>query len=252
MESSRRPKLQRKLESTLRLYSVGSPESESTRRSQHSSAPSVIGSGPARTLRGSGKQKGKSTAKAEEESPADVGRRKNSSHSPLTSQPAMTTAHIAQIVAKRKIVSGVVRDNTRPPKAERPHSDYVPPYELTIVWDLRFADMREKPVPLQFHARLETAISGAVLPKPGISLKWKGTRIRGVNWNIRHDNILDGQRVEPVRGWHEKLWNEIDGDKNIIDINDVIGNTDFRSVIRFCCQRWNIELSDTQYGIGDL
>jgi len=168
-------------------------------------------------------------------------------------RPVTTTAEVAQIVERRKFVSSVARDNTQPTRSERSHKDYVEPDEKVIVWNLRFADMRERAVPLQFHARLETGISGSVRPKPGISLKWKGQRIRGVNHALRHDNILDGQPREPIRGWHEKLWNEFDGDKYIVDINDQIQNTDFRSIIRFCCERWNIEPpEERQSRMGDL
>lgn len=78
-------------------------------------------------------------------------------------------------------------------------------------------------------------------------------RIRGVNWNLVHPNIFHGQPIAPVRKWHEKLWTDIDQDKYIIDINDDIQNTDLRSIIWFCCTRWNIELpEERQQVIGDL
>jgi hypothetical protein len=65
--------------------------------------------------------------------------------------------------------------------------------------------------------------------------------------------MFSGQSIAPVRGWHEKLWTEIDEDKYIIDVNEDIKNEDFRSIIRFCCNRWNIEpLEEPQYRIGDL
>lgn len=112
--------------------------------------------------------------------------------------------------------------------------------------------MREKDLPLQFTARNETALAGVTRPRPGFSLKWRGFRVRGVNWNFRHDNMLNGQRIEPVHGWHEKLWNATDGDKRIIDINDDVKNTDFRAMLRFCCDRWNIEFEPDQYNMGDL
>jgi|SRR5579864_8190239 len=168
-------------------------------------------------------------------------------------KPALTIAEVAQTVTKRKFVSAVVKDNTQPTASERRQRDYVQPNEKIIIWDLRFTGMREKEIPLQFHARLETAISGVIRPKPGVSLKWKGRRIRGVNHAFRHDNMLNALPAEPVRGWHEKLWNEVDEDKHIIDINGDIKNTDFRAVIRFCCDRWNIELpEENQRRIGDL
>jgi hypothetical protein len=89
--------------------------------------------------------------------------------------------------------------------------------------------------------------------RPGISLKWKGTRIRGVNWNIRHDNLLNGEVIAPIYGWHEKQYTEIDEDKHLVDINDEVKNADLRSIIQFCCDRWNIESPEEfQYRIGDL
>jgi hypothetical protein len=156
----------------------------------------------------------------------------------------MTAAHISSLVAKRKFVSQVVRDTRRSPKSN----------EKVLIWNLRFADMRERPIPLQFHARLETALSGldAVRPKPGMSLKWQGIRIRGVNWNFRHDNMLNGVAVPPVRGWHEKVWTDQDEDRHLIDINGVVKNTDFHSMIRFCCKRWNIDYpAELQIKLGE-
>lgn len=65
--------------------------------------------------------------------------------------------------------------------------------------------------------------------------------------------MLNGQPIEPVRGWHEKRWTDIDEDKHIIDINGDIRNTDLRSIISFCCNRWNIDQpEERQYNIGDL
>ena len=132
--------------------------------------------------------------------------------------------------------------------------NYVPPNEKIIMWEICFADMRGKPTNLLFHARQETALTGVTVPRrPGISLKWKGTRIRGVNWNIRHDNLLNGEVIAPIYGWHEKQYTEIDEDKHLVDINDEVKNADLRSIIQFCCDRWNIESPEEfQYRIGDL
>jgi hypothetical protein len=172
----------------------------------------------------------------------------------LTDKPSLTRAEATAIVARRKYVISTETDNTQPPRSERARQGYVPPNEKLIIWNLAFADMRGKEMPLQFHARLETPLSGfPVRPRPGVSLKWKGKRIRAVVCSLRHDGTLGGQPIPPVRKWHEKQWTELDEDRYVIDINDQIGNEDFRSVIRFCCNRWNIDLpEEIQQRIGDL
>jgi hypothetical protein len=116
-------------------------------------------------------------------------------------QPAITAAQVAEIVAKRKFVSTIKQDNTKPSKSELKQKNYKQPNEKSIYWDLRFADMRDRPIPLQFHARLETPISGlrVIRPLPGVSLLWKGIRIRGVNHSFLHENMLNGVQIAPVR-----------------------------------------------------
>jgi hypothetical protein len=172
----------------------------------------------------------------------------------LISQPSLTRAGATAIVARWKYVLSVKLDNTVPPRSERARKDYVPPNEKIIIWDLAFADMRGKSTPLQFHARIETPISGfSVRPRPGISLKWSGRRIRAICWAARHDGTLDGRPLPPVRKWHEKQWTEADEDKYIVDVNQEIQNEDFRSLIKFCCKRWNIECPvEIQKRMGDL
>jgi hypothetical protein len=137
----------------------------------------------------------------------------------LTPKPSLTRAEATEIVARRKYILSIKLDNTQLPKSERGRRDYVLPNEKVIIWNLAFGDMRGKQVPLQFHARIETPISGfPVRPRPGISLKWKGKRIRAVCWAIRHDGAFNGQPIAPVRKWHEKQWTEVDEEKYIVDI----------------------------------
>lgn len=140
------------------------------------------------------------------------------------------------------------------PKTERARKDYVPPYEKIIIWDLAFKDMRGKSQPLQFHARIETPLAGfAIRPRPGISLKWRGLRIRGVGWHLKHEGTLNGEPIDAVRSWHEKQWTEIDEDKYIIDINAEMRNEDLRAVMKFCCNRWNNEWPEEKQGrLGDI
>ncbi len=158
----------------------------------------------------------------------------------------ITEAEVAKLLDRRKFIHKVVADNTKP-------KGPVQPLERRFVCDVRFVDMKEKAVQLQFFARQEQAISG-VLPRPlpGLSLLWRGVRIRGVNWAWRHDSLLHGVQCEHISGWHEKVWSNSDADKHIKDINDEVKNTDLPSMIKFCCNRWKIEFSDDQFRLGGI
>lgn len=169
------------------------------------------------------------------------------------SQPAITEALVGELLSRWKFIHRAVYDNTQSAKSERRQKDYVEPDEKRIIYEVRFSDMREKDAGLQLHARLEKPLSGVYpRPMPGISLKLGGRRIRGINWNLRHDSMLNAVPVGTVRGWHEKLWTNADGDKYIIDINTEVRNTDLHSMIRFACGRWNIEIPENQIRLGDL
>jgi hypothetical protein len=158
----------------------------------------------------------------------------------------ITEAEVARILARRKFTHKVVADNTKP-------KGPVQPFEKRFVCDVRFMDMKTKAVQLQFFARQEQAIAGVLpRPRPGLSLLWRGARIRGVNWYWRHDSLLHGVSCGHIKGWHEKVWTNSDGDKHIVDINGDVGNTDLTSMIKFCCDRWNIEFKDDQFRLGGI
>ncbi len=165
-------------------------------------------------------------------------------------QPQLTEAYVAEILKRKKFVHAVVSDNTRPSVEDKRKHGHVSPNEKRIVYEVRFADMPDKPAHLRFTARIETGISGAPRPRPGFSLQWKGIRIRGVNHNWRHDSLRHGVSCGHIRKWHEKIWTNTDGDKYAIDINSEIKNTNMVSMIRFCCKRWNIELQE-QFELGE-
>lgn len=161
------------------------------------------------------------------------------------SQPAITEALVEQVISRKKFIQRVVFNNTR--------IHFEEPNEKRIVYEVRFADMREKDAGLQLVARLEKALSGVFpRPQPGLSLRLRGQRIRGINWNLRHGCQSNGVNTGFVKGWHEKLWTNLDADKYIVDINGEVRNTDLMSMIRFACQRWNVELPADQPRLGDL
>lgn len=159
-------------------------------------------------------------------------------------------AAVAQILSKRKFVYRVKYDNT----ARSPGNPVsTEPNEKRIVYDLRFLDAPEKEAHLQFLARQETPVSGVYpRPMPGMSLRWKGVRIRGINWNLRHDVVSNGVSTGYIRGWHEKLWTNADADKYIVDINGEVRNRDLNSMIRFAFERWNVEDPKGQTRLGGL
>jgi hypothetical protein len=158
--------------------------------------------------------------------------------------PVITEAQATDILARRKFIHKVSFDNSRSPTAN----------ERLIIYDLRFVDGPNINQPLQLIARLERNIPGiAPRPKPGISLRWKGHfRIRQISYALRHDCLLNGIQHGHVRGWHEKIWTNADEDKYIVDVNSEIKNTDLTTMIRFCCERWNIEPLKDSLRLGEI
>jgi hypothetical protein len=157
--------------------------------------------------------------------------------------PVITEAQATDILVRRKFIHSVASDNSSSTTAN----------ERLIAYALRFVDSPLADQPLQLIARLERNIPGiAPRPKPGISLRWKGHyRIRQISHALRHDCLLNGVPNGHVKGWHEKIWTNTDEDKFIVDVNHEIGNTDLMTMIRFCCERWNIEPLKDSLRLGD-
>jgi hypothetical protein len=164
-------------------------------------------------------------------------------------QPVITEAQVAEILARRKRVHQVIENNTR--SGDRYRRVSGEPSEQRITFGLRFVDSPNSPIPLQLRARLEKRMPGAPRTWPGLGLIWNHCRIRGINYCLRHDCLLNGVSNGHVKGWHEKIWRNADQDKYIEDINKGIRKTDLMAMIRFCCKRWNIELPNEQLEMGE-
>ena len=82
-------------------------------------------------------------------------------------------------------------------------------------------------------------------PKPGAAMNLKGERIRGIDWKIKHEFQKDGRPNGFVRGWHEHRWTEVDGDRFVVDVNDAVGQEDFRSLLKLCLDRWDVEVEES-------
>lgn len=82
-------------------------------------------------------------------------------------------------------------------------------------------------------------------PKPSAVMNLKGERIRGIDWKIKHESQRGGMPNGFVRGWHEHLWTEADRDRFVVDVNDAVGQEDFRAFLKVCLDRWNVEVKES-------
>ncbi len=91
-------------------------------------------------------------------------------------------------------------------------------------------------------ARVKRRLPGLPRGKASCSLLWHGCRIRGLDYEIRHDNP-DGT---VVRGWHEHIWNDEDADARVIPARPRVGGADLRGVFQWGLDKWNIEVEQIQ------
>lgn len=150
-----------------------------------------------------------------------------------------TEYEVSQLVAARKFVARVVQDNTR--------GEIDPQIERRIIYDVRRKDNPSNDNRLRLCARLSPSLPGiGVKGTPGVSLQWRNKNIRKLDHKLRHDVIQDGVVVGFVRGWHEHVWTDEDQDRFIIVADPPVRQSDLRSVIRWCADKWNIELEDSK------
>ncbi len=145
-----------------------------------------------------------------------------------------TEYEVRQLMAARKFVFQIVRDNVQSPD-----------FEKQIVYDVRRRDTPRKDHRLRLCARLAGSLSG-VGPKstPGVSLRWKGKSIRKLDYALRHDSIKSGISVGHVDGWHEHIWTDEDEDRYVIPADPPVKGNDLRSVVRWATEKWNIETDE--------
>jgi len=123
------------------------------------------------------------------------------------------------LLAAKKFISRVIEDNSH-----RRHEVT----EVRIRYEIRLKDQPGTVLYLQYFARQEQpALPAVPKPTPGISLLWKGRRIRGVSRRIKHDVIRDGIKTGVICGWYEHQWTNTDEDRYIVDINNFVKNPDF-------------------------
>jgi len=124
---------------------------------------------------------------------------------------------------------------------------------INLVIELRRIDSPNDDLTLTFQGSpKEIPLAGVPSSSsPGASLFWHGKRIRGIDWNIKHEIMYRGVPTgEFVRGWHEHYWDE--GDWH--DGKDPDGHPpiripkisppkrcDMSGLIAWACTQWNIE-----------
>jgi hypothetical protein len=150
-----------------------------------------------------------------------------------------TEYEVSQLIAARKFVARVMQDNTR--------GDPDPQVERRIIYDVRRRDYPAKDIRLRLFARLSPSLPGiGIKSTPGVALQWRGKNIRKLDRALRHDNIQYGVVIGIVRGWHEHIWTDEDQGRYIEAADPPVKQTDMKSVIRWCAEKWNIELEEIE------
>ncbi len=96
-------------------------------------------------------------------------------------------------------------------------------------------------------AKAHEAPTGLPHPTPSAALTWHGERIRGLNYELWHDNP-DGTNV---RGWHEHVWSPEDLDARVIQARPEIGKKQLIDILRWGLDKWNIEVQEEQDDFAD-
>jgi hypothetical protein len=96
-----------------------------------------------------------------------------------------------------------------------------------------------KPIPgLVVKAKAHEAPSGLPHPPPSAALEWFGKRIRGINYELWHDNP-DGSSV---RGWHEHLWSPGEQDAHVVLARPEPTKKQLLDILKWGLSKWNIEI----------
>jgi hypothetical protein len=91
-------------------------------------------------------------------------------------------------------------------------------------------------------AKARQAPTGLPKPNPSSALEWNGKRIRGLNYELRHDNP-DGTIV---KGWHEHLWSPEDQDSYVVSARPKPQRCGLGDVFKWSLKKWNIKILEKQ------
>lgn len=111
--------------------------------------------------------------------------------------PRFTKARVDFLVAAKKFIKAI----PLPPKES--------PAEFRIQAQVfKKAEPNDPEPGLIVIARVAKHLPGTVRHRPSTTLVWHGIRIRGIDYEIWHDN----PNGTVVKGWHEHLWSLEEGD----------------------------------------
>ena len=150
----------------------------------------------------------------------------------------ITRYGVDELVRARKLVSRVKQNTLQSSRSQD---------ERAIRFDVRRADSPAIDLSLELYARIPTA------PPPGIprtelpsaSLRWKGARIRGIDYKVKHPVLENGLIVDYIRGWHEHYWSEDQKDSAIRIVTPPLKNQDLQALLAWCFAKWNVEGLET-------
>jgi hypothetical protein len=91
-------------------------------------------------------------------------------------------------------------------------------------------------------AKARQAPTGIPKPNPSSALEWHGKRIRGLNYELWHDNP-DGSIV---KGWHEHLWSPQDQDAYVVLARPKPKPRGLIDIFKWSLKKWNIEVLEKQ------
>jgi hypothetical protein len=115
-------------------------------------------------------------------------------------------------------------------------------------WSIIAAEVRRRddinPVAggLEIRARTKNSFPGTPRGLPSCSLIWHGCRIRGIDYEVRHDNP-DGKSI---RGWHEHIWTDENEDAVVVNARPAVVRPDLRGVFTWGLRKWKINVRQTQ------
>ena len=116
----------------------------------------------------------------------------------------------------------------------------------SLVFDA--ANPKEPIKGLVVKARLHQAPIGLPRLSPSAALEWYAKRIRGINYELRHDNP-DGTFI---RGWHEHVWCPDEQDQRVIAARPEPRRKDLLGLLKWGLKKWNIEVRREQASLDGI
>ena len=91
-------------------------------------------------------------------------------------------------------------------------------------------------------AKARQAPSGVPKPPPSSALEWFGKRIRGLDYEVWHDNP-DGSIV---KGWHEHVWSPEYQDAYVVLARPKLKHKGLLDIFAWSLKKWNIKVLEDQ------